>query len=275
MGYLDQIRNPDDPDKTIVISYSEIARALRVKPRGVRSAINGLGKKAVISSSVYKSVSKQGLIHRFLQKGSDRLTRVRPSNVRPSSSTLYLNNTTTTRIGSDRLTRVRPSDPFPNFIEALDFSDWSKLKPEKLSPFVEMGGEEIQFILDAARAIIDEKKDTDKPIDNDYAFLFSCLKKGWVDPPKGFKSREEKIAEKKKLYFEEKKKRLEALKEKQFKAAAELVYEQMSSEEKAGFEKEIMKKAQNQASSIKPPQPYIDGLRTRALIKKAEDMGLI
>lgn len=76
MGYLDQIRNPDpdDPDKTIVISYSEIARALRVKPRGVRSAINGLGKKAVISSSVYKSVSKQGLIHRFLQKRSDGLT---------------------------------------------------------------------------------------------------------------------------------------------------------------------------------------------------------
>ena len=48
----------------------------------------------------------------------------------------------------------------------------------------------------------------------------------------------------------------------------------MSSEEKAGFEKEIMKKAQNQASSIKPPQPYIDGLRTQALIKKAEDTGL-
>lgn len=271
LGYLDQIRNPDDPDKTIVISYSEIARALRVKPRGVRSAINGLGKKAVISSSVYKSISKQGLIHRFLQKGSDGLTHVRPS-----SSILYLNNnTTTTCVGSDGLTHVRPSDPFPDFIEALDISDWPKLKPEKLSPFVEMGGEEIQFILDAAKAIIDEKKDTDKPIDNNHSFLFSCLKKGWVDPPKGFNSREEKIAEKKILYFEKKKKILEALKEKRLKAASELVWEQMSSEEKAGFEKEIIKKAQNRASSIKPPQPYIDGLRTQALTKKAEDMGLI
>jgi predicted transcriptional regulator with HTH domain len=275
LGYLDQIRNPDDPDKTIVISYSEIARALRVKPRGVRSAINGLGKKAVISSIVYKSISKQGLIHRFLQKRSDGLTLVRPSDVRPSSSILYLNNTTTTCVGSDGLTHVRPSDPFSDFIEALDISDWPKLKPEKLSPFVEMGGEEIQFILDAAKAIIDEKKDTDKPIDNNHSFLFSCLKKGWVDPPKGFKSREEKIAEKKILYFEKKKKRLEALKEKRLKAASELVWEQMSSEEKAGFEKEIIKKAQNRASSIKPPQPYIDGLRTQALTKKAEDMGLI
>ena len=255
----------EDSNKTIVLSRSVIANQLKLNKNGVKAAIKALVYKGCITSKPYRSRKIQGSVYTIQKNGLDfaqffgskihhidhwnvQLSTVGTSDGqqsgRPtSSSSIYLNNKTTTKQTVGTSNGQPQQIKFTEFISDLDFTDWLELKPETLVPYMEKGTEMIQFFLDAAKAVIDSKKGSENAIKDRHSFLFSCLKKGLIQPPEGFKTREERTAEEKIRFLEEKRKRLRVLKEKELKAAAELLYEQMTTEEVQDFEKEVLEQA--------------------------------
>ena len=288
----------EDSNKTIVLSRSVIANQLKLNKNGVKAAIKALVYKGCITSKPYRSRKIQGSVYTIQKNGLDfaqffgsKIHHIDGRNVQPStvgtsdgqqlvrptsSSTIYLNNKTTTQQTVGTSDGQPQQIKFIEFISDLDFTDWPELKPETLVPYMEKGTEMIQYFLDAAKAVIDSKKGSENAIKDRHSFLFSCLKKGLIQPPEGFKTREERTAEEKIRFLEEKRKRLRVLKEKELKAAAELLYEQMTTEEVQDFEKEVLEQANaKMTGKMDPPKGFIESLKISILKEKAKEKGIV
>ncbi len=251
------------------MSRSVIANQLKLNKNGVKAAVKALVYKGCITSKPYRSRKIQGSVYTIQKNGLDfaqffgsKIHHINGRNVRPL--------TVGTSDGQPQQIK------FTEFISDLDFTDWLELKPETLVPYMEKGTEMIQYFLDAAKAVIDSKKGLENAIKDRHSFLFSCLKKGLIQPPKGFKTREERAAEEKIRFLEEKRKRQKALKEKELKAAADLLYEQMTTEDVQDFEKEVLEQANaKMTGKMDPPRGFIESLKISILKEKAKEKGIV
>lgn len=297
------MQDPENPRKTVIVSFAEIAQALNIKKRSVRSATDGLAKKGVLKSTPCRTVTRQGAIYYFFHQvdrltshcvTSDGVTVYRQTVDPPTCSSNYINKNTTTCVTSDGVTshpqpaETAPANPkiqepagrggqqitLPEFIAALDFSEWPHLQPESLSSYLDKGIDQAQFILDAAKAVIDFKAQREKPIKDKHSFLFGCLKKGWVQPPEGFKSREERAIEERIKYLEEKRIRIEKLKQEELNALVDLAQANMSTDEIEKFEAEIHEEAKRKMpDGVDPPKGFLESLRIQKLKEKVRSEG--
>lgn len=242
--YLASIRDARDPSKTVPVGYGRISEKTGVPRATVRKVIHALERYGVIANfQTIKKLHLQGtiyLIKKNLDIGSDLrshcVTKTMTSLDTPmdtiSSSIIDINTTTSSDQGYDHL-----------LAEKLILEDWPQLNPQSLKPFVEEGKftiEDLQEHLDIAHYNIEKMKNTEKPVRDRYSFLFSTLRKGYITPLEGYKSRTEMALEKRLQLKKQKIERIKALRKELLQAEFEEFYYGLSEEELA----EIKKKAE-------------------------------
>ena len=119
------------------------------------------------------------------------------------------------------------------------------LNPRSLIPFLEQfnSSTELQNFLDMANACIAAAKEGHgKPIQNPTGFLIACLRAGYINPPKGYKSRKVRAQEIRNQQLEEELATLRQLKEREKQLRFELFQATLTDEEQERLEREARRK---------------------------------